>query len=668
MISVIINQIPRSDIKIQTGGSLERTSQRATSSTITIEIPSDADNIRECDYIEFFDGGKNIFSGTILKKDQLPVITMPGWKIYTLSIAGNKDLVSTIFVDMTAPAGSNINEILFGRGATETTAYFPGVFPTRIEPEGITLGVVDDFSYFTLAEPASLWGRYVSDMLDELCAVAGAWWEITPERKFNMRYQTSTQGQEIRLNAESQAFDVQASKDALTFYSACRCIGGVGRGRVIPSLPVYGANVQDRFANRVYQEAEQINGQTVCKKLVSTTPLWSCTQIRQSSSTGLKPNQPAVIKVGYKGLHDADPAYQALMTSGGATIETKDGYEFAVIQPSSSNVRMSCETIAFALDVYARVYEPKLAEEIKAQRGGTGVIEYAIIDDTITDFSTAFSAAQTFLAQNGKRASVIQFSQFSPADVGQPVAVDLPYYGLYGSYNVTKVSASTVLDKEGDTAALWRYDIEASNVDYRDPYHDLWNRPVAAKFTLEGEQSPSEGVYLSETISILSEITTFRGGAPRKWDALTGQTWDTLESTWPTWYDLCYEGGVSQKGGAYVGKYLTAYGKTELLKFISDDGGAKPFSLFDTLILQSAVQSGVREPIQPTEFSKTATGGTAIYTVMSGDFPDAIGQLYYTDDNTPEGEPTLLAGVNIEPPTNTEGDYTLIIAVQTNIE
>lgn len=666
MISVTINKTPRPDIKIQTGGSLERTSQRATSSTIMIEVPADCDDIRECDYIEFFDGTKLIFAGTILKKEQASVVTMPAFKIYTLSIAGNKDLVSTIFVDMTAPAGSTINEILFG-SHDETTTFFPGVFPTRIAPEGITLGMVDDFSYFTLAEPASLWGRYVSDMLDELCSVAGAWWEITPDRKFNMQYQNRFQGQEIQLNVQSQAFDVQASADALTFYSACRCIGGVGKGRVIPSLPVYGSYEEKRFANRIYQEIDtNSDGTSVCKKLVSTTPLWSCKQITQTSLKGLTSTQPAVIHVGYKGIDDADPSYQALMSAGGTTIEAKDGYEFAVMQSNTHNVSLACNTIAFALNVYARVYEPGLAKEIAAQRGGTGVIEYAIIDDTITDFSTAFSAAQNFLKQNGKRASVINFSQFSPVDIGQPVTVDLPYYGLYGAYQVTKIAASTVLDSTTDSA-IWRYDVEASNIDYRDPYHDLWNRPVAAKFTLDGEQSPSDGVYLSEPITVSSTIAVLRGGKPMKWDVVVGDSWDILQENYPTWYTLCYFNGITQEE-IYIGKYLTEYGKAELLKFISGSDDAVPFSLFGPVAMQSGIQSGIVEIFQPTETIMTASGGTAIYTIASGDFPDPIGTLYYTTDGTAEGERVFSSGVHIDPPVNAEEAYTLIIAVQTTIE
>lgn len=657
MISISINQTPRPDVKIQTGGSLERTSQRSTSSTITIEVQTAQDDIRECDYIEFFDGDTLIFAGTILKKDQASVVTMPDWKIYTLSIAGNKDLVSTIFVDMAAPAGATINDILFVN---------PNVFANRIEPEGITLGEVDDFSYFSLSEPASLWGRYVSDMLDELCSVAGAWWEITPDRVFNMRYQSAATGVPLQLNSASKAFNVQASKDALTFYSACRCVGGSGRGRLISSLPVYGSYISNRFTNRIYQSVDtDSSGASVCKKLVSTTPLWSCKQITQSSTSGLSPTQPAVINVGYKGLDDADSAYQALMTSGGTEIEAKDGYDFAVIEQNTPGVSLTCSDIAFAVDVYARVADPALAESIAAQRGGTGIIEYAIMDDTITDFSTAFSAVQTFLQQNGQRATVISFSQFDPVSIGQLVSVDLPYYGLYGAYQVTKVVASVVLDS-ATSSAVWQYDIEASNVDYRDPYHDLWNRPVTAKFTLDGEQSPSDGTYLPNTITVSSTITVSRGGEPFTWGDVIGRNWTTLQINWPTWYQLCYTGGLTQEA-VYIGNFLTDYGKSQIVRLISGQSGT-PFSLFGPVVLQSAIHAGITEIYTPTETAMTLNGGTAIYTISSGEFPDTIGTIYYTDDGYETGEQTFRAGVNIEPPTNISGAYTLVIAIQTSVE
>ena len=67
-------------------------------------------------------------------------------------------------------------------------------------------------------------------MLDQLAEVSNAWWEITSDKVFNMRY-TSTRAQAPQnLDEDSAAYNISVSRDAYTMYSAVRVVGGQAPG------------------------------------------------------------------------------------------------------------------------------------------------------------------------------------------------------------------------------------------------------------------------------------------------------------------------------------------------------------------------------------------------------------------------------------------------------
>ena len=49
--TVYLNKIPRPDILVETGGSLDENEAHVTSSTLRIYMPADSKDIAPCDYI-----------------------------------------------------------------------------------------------------------------------------------------------------------------------------------------------------------------------------------------------------------------------------------------------------------------------------------------------------------------------------------------------------------------------------------------------------------------------------------------------------------------------------------------------------------------------------------------------------------------------------------------
>lgn len=119
MIRFFLNQQERDDIKIMAGGQLEQLSTHATSSSLSIEIPVKTDDIKECDYVELYDSEQIIFAGIIMEKKQATFNMTPQWKIYDLTLSGNSDLITPLFVDLTFPAGANIKQILYGNNRSD---------------------------------------------------------------------------------------------------------------------------------------------------------------------------------------------------------------------------------------------------------------------------------------------------------------------------------------------------------------------------------------------------------------------------------------------------------------------------------------------------------------------------------------------------------------------
>ena len=195
--NVYLNGNLRNDILIQTGGSLEQNEAHVTSSNLTVSIPTNADDISAGDYISLQENNRIVFAGTIIEAAQqvLENINL-SYKIYNLTLTNNSDYIANIFVDMTFPSGASVTQILLGNQPTDEwynpdLGTFQGIIPVRVEQEDITVGEIDDFTTVTLESPAYLWGQTVSSVIDQLADVSDAWWEITNNKVFNMRYSTA---------------------------------------------------------------------------------------------------------------------------------------------------------------------------------------------------------------------------------------------------------------------------------------------------------------------------------------------------------------------------------------------------------------------------------------------------------------------------------------------
>ena len=690
MVSIYINGVRRDDIRIEAGGSLEQTSDHTTSSSLSIQVPVASDNLQDCDYIQLYDGEQLIFAGTILKLNQASFSKALSWRIYDLDIAGNADLVSAVYVDLGFPQGCNINQILFGNSSQQSSydpdlGEFSGVIPMRIIPEGITVGVVDDFSSYVLEEPAYLWGKTVRDLLDELASTAGAWWEITQDKIFNMRSSSNLPLASFQVDQSSRAFDVSASKDALTFYSACRVLGGTGSSiptddRVSASQPA-GADGQQVL----WREDETV--------IMSGAPIRSAYSIRQTlngqpieSST-----TPGIIRIGYTGLHDDDPTYQALMTSGGTDITLKDGIQ--LVDPAQSGYAITITDISYEIDVYARVVDPDLQADIASRRGGTGIVEYTLEDDTITSFSAAVLAAQSFLRNNAQRAVELSFSTFSPCYVGQVLTVDLPYYGLSGTYKITQVTISFLLNRADGLVA--QYDVVASNIKYRDPYKALWYTPPKTTFALKGSQPAEDGIYIPSDIEIKTSINAYASlpvtwqdihsltpswsafqAMFTSWQGLQGRTspytWTQIQQMYPTWRiwgaqvpNWAFLERI-QQGWYYMGNYLTAAGREMLVKFLSGENPTTATDFFGPICLSGSQFS---EMLEPQDITMLPNGGVTTFYVPPDEIQNVINSISINQGNIVSGDPLLTATVDIDHTgSTTGGTFALTIAVRTIIE
>lgn len=691
MISIRVNGFVRDDVLLIAGGALEETSAHTTSSSVSIKVPIDTDDIQECDYLQIFDADTLVFAGVILKKNQQSFDTTDlSWRIYELELAGNSDLVATIFVDLVFPAGANIQQILLGNHEDDNwydndLGIFDGIYHARMAPEGISLGTVDDFTSFALNEPAYLWGRYVSDVLTELADIASAWWEITPGKVFNMRLNTSRDIFPVAIDDTSAIFSLNVTKDALTYYSACRVVGGVGTSRKL-DVPAQGSYAA-RDPMSIWQKSETV--------LVSETPLRSVSSLQQTEGgqAPSDPTCPAIINVGYKGLHDDDPNYQALMTSGGTEIELKDGYKLVLLPPNTPYYQILVRDVVYEINVYARIVDPELSQQIASRRGGSGVVEYAIEDESIKDFGSAFNMAQTFLSMHAQPVAEISFSCFFKIPVDTLVTVNLPYYGVIGNYQVTKTVATTILDRTG--LAVLQYDVTLSNAAYRDPYAELWFKPTVTTFALDSGQPAEDGLYISNTINVKTYITAYTSTVVT-WDLIQqrASTWSRFEDVYPTWQMLqsasnpypwaeleyrftswqMFENTVTtwawleqiQLEGYYLGNYLTAYGKKQLLSYLSGEAASAGTDLWGRISLVSS--GGDTEQFTPESVSMSSNGGTAIYVVLPSDAQYQISKIVVPEKNLGNGTPILSADVDIDHRYyNARGQYTLTIAVQTTI-
>ena len=85
--TVYLNKIPRPDILVETGGSLDENEAHVTSSTLRIYMPADSKDIAACDYIQLVENDIVIFAGTVMEAEQENLDNVDlSYKIYNLTL------------------------------------------------------------------------------------------------------------------------------------------------------------------------------------------------------------------------------------------------------------------------------------------------------------------------------------------------------------------------------------------------------------------------------------------------------------------------------------------------------------------------------------------------------------------------------------------------------
>jgi len=681
--TVYLNKTPRPDILVETGGSLDENEAHVSSSTLRIYMPTDSKDIAACDYIQLVENDMVIFAGTIMEAEQENLDNVDlSYKIYNLTLTNNSDYIASVFVDMAFPPGASVTQILMGNRQGQSwydasLGEFYGIIPVRVENEGITVGKIDDFTGITLNSPAYLWGQIVSSVIDQMADVCGAWWEITPDKVFNMRYTYNRNTAPISLDSDSAVYNVNITRDSFTMYSAVRVVGGQSKGQY--------QEFQIKSNGETGLRFERISPQIIrCKY-----PLYSMSNAIQSGVTSS--TVPANVKIGFNGIDDDDDTVQALMSYGGYEIEMKDGYEWLDLS-NGGYIQVNGYPL---IQVYSRLVDGNLREKIKAQRGGTGIIEYLIEDETIVDFSDAALNAETFLQRAAQPAFTISFSTLIPGwSAGQLLTVDLPYFNTFGNFQVTSVSAKSILSKDNGT--MWEYSVEVSTISYRDKTKTLFFQPKKITFEMDGSLPAADGQYINDDINIQTYIMAFKT-QPMDWRTLEGiapswtvweeifpswlvfekaanvNTWSEIESTiknWRGWekaYPSWFVFEELIKGWYYLGNYLTPFAKQKLLKLIQGQGAAGDLSginlVSDLYFTTNASNDFHLPPADIVEVSSTSV--TATYYLLPDQLQEKISglQMYY--NGSQQNEPILQADVNIDrSPDNPEGEFAMTLSVR----
>jgi len=614
VIQVYINGSLRSDIIVHTGGSLVQNGEHKTSSRVTVTMPADSTNLYECDHIRFTDGALTVFAGTILGLPQR-VVSHSDWatKTYEVVMTSNADYIANVFVDLNFPTGANITQIIRGNHSGQSwyesgLGDFFGIYERRISVEGITLGTMDNFTAFDLEDSATLWGTRVTDVLDDLCAAASAWWEITSDKVFNMRYDTSRTEAPIVLSPSAEVFDLQPSRDAYTLYSACRVFGGKGKGEAIQASNT-----------GVKQAVLSVSANTITLKYpIHAFGVWDAQS--EGYLFHLMLGDYSTHYVGVQGIHDNNSSYHFLYSVGSTSVTAKSGYTFLPAGGDGSVILNYYRQV----DIAARLYDPDLVAEIVAQRGGFGIIEYTISDASLITFRGAINAAYSFLKTHGRRSSDVKFKTFTSGfAAGQLITTDeMEYYNILGNYEITSVEASTV--RLDDTSIVWQYAISASTVPYRDKTKTIFKTTKKATFQL-GDNSPAAtGVMLKNEIKITTTI---------KASAVRGQTWTVLEAqysnwttfklkftSWKIWDDWIKEWN-------YTGNYLTQAIREDI---------ARIFRGSSTVLVSRNVVTDVRIGVYPsswyalTVLAAPGRNGNTINAIY------LVPESQYLTSNTPE--------------------------------
>ena len=538
---IYINGNLRSDIKIMSEGTLDQDSSHTTSSSITVEMPLNSAPVLECDTVKLVENGNTVFAGTVMKATQVTFDNINlSFRQYTLDLSNNTDLIATVQTNLQFPSRANVSQLLFGnhQGAAFYSSSLPefyGILEIRVVPEGITIGTVDDFTFASLEEPANLWGMLVIDCLDSLAGIVNAWWEITNDKVFNMRSTQTRSSAPTDLTSSSKIFNVSVSRDALTLYSAVRVVGGQGKYTNMPTFNLKSnEGTPDQWINWT---------RTSDTTLTSSLPLYSVQTVFQGnipSQSTPSSNIPYQVNVGFKGIHDDDPDYQALMEYGGDTIEMKSGYEWIDLsQYTFPPYQIMIDNAIYLVDINLRLVDEQAVQSSQAQRGGAGIIEYILEDPNLTSLADAALEGESFLATNSQRATTISFDTFIPGwEVGQSFSANLDYYNLFDVLEITKVSAQVI--GEYESGPRWKYSVEASSVPYRDPYKRLFNKQQKISFKLDSGFSPTDGSYANNQINIQTYVVAFTS-TPVTWRYIqrVSSSWTQFQQNFPTWTAIC---------------------------------------------------------------------------------------------------------------------------------
>lgn len=607
MIGIYINGVQRPDVIPLAGGTLEVTANHRTDSKISVQIPIVSPTLQPADYISIYDGATPLFSGVISGCDQqdMGVSSDLDYRVYDLTMASNIDDLSTTFVDLPFSDGQTAQEILWGDDLN-APAWIVSIFRARMAPLGITRGVIEDISNVVLSGNAYLWGSYVTDVLDAICTAADCWWEITPDHVFNLRHNsTQIEAPPFLLGQSAQIYSLQASDDAYTMYSAVRVIGGKGDG-----APLYAAatNIQSSFSMSgiaSYATDKVVLSYPVSHLIGDNLFLWV--------GRGGAQYFP---KVGVQGINDDDTSIEVMFSYDGTDLEAKNGFAFPDTTDQGYNGWLLSLRYIPYVPIATRLVDASLQTQLKDRRGGTGIVEYMLKDDTITDFLSAGIAGRAFLRENAKPASTVKFLTQTPGiKVGMVFAAsDIPYYGISGDYRVGAVTA-TIIAATDDTL-IWEYDVTASTVPYRDPTEALYFAPK--KITLKlGDDIPAfDGVYLDNVVSItvtvvMHKLTVYMWSDFDTW----GRTWDEIalgNLSWEQATALHKERSEVQ----YMGNYCTQAYRALIAQLINGESNV------DTNALKMDM------------FKLGYSGGT--YTPSATQSPVRQGseiiQTYYIDD------------------------------------
>ena len=649
MIKLYINGELRDDILIQAGGALEQTEEHTTESNISIQVPIVSDDLQVYDYVQIFDEDTIIFAGNILSLNQQMLdsgYTELDFRIYDLVMACNADLVANVLVDMSFPQGATITQILKGnhKGDTwynENLGEFAGVIDTRIVPEGCTVGKVADYNTTVLESMAYVWGETVKTLLDNLAELTLSYWEITDEKVFNFQPKAVAKNAPFNMTQESEIFDINVESDSLATYSAVRVIGGDGE-------------LAPRYFNYPSEEFYKTDDKTL-------TSVYKLASVEKVSVAGASD----WVKVGFNGIHDDDDNYPVLMSYGGDTLEIKDSFPYTF---STSNGDIYGAVVINKIT--ARAISVEAQNRIKKKRGGTGIIEYVLEDETICNYNDASLNANSFLDRHKNNVQTVKFSTFAKGfSTGQKITGNIPYYKISGDYYIGAVNINFILDSEEGIIA--QYDIECTSSVYRDAYKTLFYTPQTLSFEIGESTGNINGFSYEVEIDIVITVKTQVSNIPT-WEEVTGDLWSKIDGvTWTEFYNFT-------EGVTFMGRYATEAVRAAFAKFAQGDfldsatadevrTAAWSLMMDNHLIVNSEkgdyafTQPQSTTPVTGTEFTST-------YYFSEKEAKFMISQMLIAGYTL--GEPNVAEiPVSIDKsPTNPQGEYAMTIGITVDFQ